>query len=277
MPDSDPSAESNHNEPKNLPEDCAIPNDLASETLPGAKKAKENPLMNVLINVLIPVVALSALSKEGGKMWHIGPLWGMIVAVAFPVVYGIWDLITRKKVNFFSIVGIIGVLLTGGITLYVWNDDGTVKPNAAFFFAIKEATIPTVFGILILGSHYTGKPLMRLFLYSPELFDVGRIEKAVAKRNENGNYQKALFRTTCIMAASFFVSACLNYGLAMHFLKGAEHSRIAYNEAIAKLTGWGYLVIGVPCMVIWFIAGWLLVKRLKALSGLEFEDMTVPR
>ena len=277
MPDADPTAESNQNDPKKLPDDSASPSEVASATSSGSNKAKENPLMNVLINVLIPVVALSALSKEGGKLWHIGPLWGMIVAVTFPVVYGIWDLITRKKVNFFSIVGIIGVLLTGGITLYVWNDDGTVKPNAAFLFAIKEATIPIVFGILILGSHYTGKPLMRLFLYSPELFDVGRIEKAVNKRDQNVSYQKALFRTTCIMSGSFFVSACLNYGLALYFLKGAEHSRIVYNEAIAKLTGWGYLVIGVPCMVIWFIAGWLLVKRLKALTGLEFEDMTVPR
>jgi hypothetical protein len=277
MSESDPSAESNQNDPQNLPEDSASPSEVTSNTSPASTKAKENPLMNVLINVLIPVVALSALSKEGGKMWHVGPLWGMIIAVTFPVVYGIWDLITRKKVNFFSIVGIIGVLLTGGITLYVWNDDGTVKPNAAFLFAIKEATIPTVFGILILGSHYTGKPLMRLFLYNPDLFDVGRIEKAVNKRDENASYQKALFRTTCIMSASFFVSACLNYGLAMYFLKGAEHSRIAYNEGIAKLTGWGYLVIGLPCMVIWFIAGWLLVKRLKSLTGLEFEDMTVPR
>ena len=118
---------------------------------------------------------------------------------------------------------------------------------------------------------------MRLFLYNPDIFDVNRIEKAIAKRNEHTAYDKALFRTTCTMAASFFLSACLNYGLAMYFLKGAENSRVAYNEAIAKLTGWGYLVIGVPCMVIWFVAGWLLVRRLKGLTELEFEDMTVPR
>lgn len=242
-----------------------------------SRPSQENPLANILVNVLIPVVALSALSKEGGRVWHIGPLWGMIVAVIFPVVYGIWDLISRRKVNFFSIVGIIGVLLTGGITLYVWNEDGTVKANAATLFAIKEATIPIVFGVLILGSHFTGKPLMRLFLYNPDLFDVRRIEQAISLREEGANYEKTLFRTTCCMSASFFLSACLNYGLAMYFLAGQEHSRVAYNEAIARLTGWGYLVIGVPCMVIWFVAGWLLVRRLRHLTGLEFEDMTVPR
>ncbi|MGK0187614.1 MAG: hypothetical protein ACI9R3_003402 [Verrucomicrobiales bacterium] len=251
--------------------------EVKADSSPPAKKSKENPLMNILINVLIPVVALSALSKDGGKPWHIGPLWGMIVAVTFPVVYGIWDLIRSRKVNFFSVVGIIGVLLTGGITLYVWNADGTVKESAAFLFAIKEATIPIVFGILILGSHFTGKPLMRLFLYNPDLFDVGRIEKAIAKRNEETDYQKALLKTTFIMAGSFFLSACLNYGLAMYFLKGADSTKEAYNAAIAKLTGWGYLVIGLPCMIIWFIAGWLLVRQLRKLTGLEFEDLTVPR
>ncbi|MEZ5328087.1 MAG: VC0807 family protein [Verrucomicrobiales bacterium] len=279
MSDSDPPAESIENDAQNLPEDSESPSNVADPSAAGATKAKpkENPLMNILINVLIPVVALSALSKEDGKLWQIGPLWGMIVAVAFPVVYGVWDLISRRKVNFFSVVGIIGVLLTGGITLYVWNEDGTVKGNAAFLFAVKEATIPTVFAILILGSHFTGKPLMRLFLYNPDLFDVPRIERAIKKRGEDVNYQKALFNTTCIMAASFLVSASLNYFLAMYFLKGEEHSHVAYNDAIGKLTGWGYLVIGVPCMVIWFIAGWLLVKRLKSLTDLEFEDMTVPR
>lgn len=278
MSDNDPPTESSsQQDSSNKSKEPEGATDAGQNSSAVSNKPKENPLMNILINVLIPVVALSALSKEDGKPWHIGPLWGMIVAVTFPVVYGIWDLISRRKVNFFSIVGIIGVLLTGGITLYVWNDDGTVKPNAAFLFAVKEATIPVVFGVLILGSHFTGKPLMRLFLYNPDLFDIRRIEKAISKRSEEPNYQKALLRTTFIMAGSFFLSACMNYGLAMYFLKGAEHSRVAYNEAIAKLTGWGYLVIGLPCMVIWFIAGWLLVRQLKKLTGLQFEDLTVPR
>ena len=231
--------------------------------------------MNILVNVLIPVVALSALSKEAGKPWHIGPLWGMIVAVAFPVAYGTWDLISKRKVNFFSILGIVGVLLTGGITLYVWNDDGTVKSNAGMLFAIKEATIPTIFGILILGSHWTPKPLARVFIYNPDIFDIGRIEKKVKEKGVEKSYDKTLFRTTCIMSASFFLSACMNYGLAMYFLKGTEASRVDYNEAIAKLTGWGYLVIGVPCLVIWLVAWWLLVRKLKEITGLETDQLTV--
>ena len=79
------------------------------------------------------------------------------------------------------------------------------------------------------------------------------------------------------MSASFFLSACMNYGLALYFLKGTEHSREAYNEAIGKLTGWGFAVIGIPCLIIWIIAGWLLIRRLKALTDLDTEELMIPR
>ena len=252
-----------------------------TESLPETENGKagknENPLANIMVNVLIPVIALSLLSKEEEKLWHIGPLWGMIVAVAFPVVYGIYDLISNQKMNFFSILGITGILLTGGITLYAWNEDGTVKSNAAFLFAIKEATIPVTFGVAILASHWTAKPLVRVFLYTSELFNVERIEKSVQERQKTLDYQKLLFSTTVIIAGSFFLSAILNYGLAMHFLGDSEHSRTAYNAAIGKLTGLGFLVIGLPSILISLAAMWRLVKCLGKITGLETEEIFVKR
>ena len=252
-----------------------------NESLPGPENGnagkQENPLANIMVNVLIPVIALSLLSKEEGKLWHFGPLWGMIVAVAFPVIYGLYDLISNRKTNFFSILGVISILLTGGITLYVWNEDGTVKPNAAFLFAIKEATIPVTFGTAIFASHWTSKPLVRVFLYTSELFNIEGIEKYIQERNKTADYEKLLFSTTVILAGSFFMSAILNYGLAMHFLGGSEHSRIAYNAAIGKLTGWGFLVIGLPCMLISLVAMWRLVKCVRTMTGLETEEIFVKR
>ena len=247
------------------------------DTENGKAEKHENPLANIMVNVLIPVIALSLLSKDEGKPWHIGPLWGMMVAVAFPVVYGIYDLISNQKMNFFSILGVASILLTGGITLYVWNEDGTVKPNAAFLFAVKEATIPVTFGTAILTSHWTNKPLIRIFLYTSELFNVERIEENVQERKKTEDYQKLLFSTTVIIASSFFLSAILNYGLAMHFLVGSEHSRIAYNAAIGKLTGWGFLVIGLPSLLISLVAMWRLIQCLRKITGLVTEDIFVKR
>jgi len=111
------------------------------------KPKQEHPLANILINVIIPVLVLSFLSKDPdlqeklGKAvrpWHIGPIYAMIVALALPLGYGIWHFIQTRKPNFFSGLGLISIALTGGLTLYLWNPDGSVKPNAGLLFGIKD-------------------------------------------------------------------------------------------------------------------------------------------
>ena len=104
--------------------------------------AQEHPLANILINVLIPVLALSYLSKDPAmqdeaKLWHIGPLKALFVALVFPIGYGVWFFVKTRKMNFFSSLGFFSVLLTGGLTLFLWNKDGTVKEHAAVLFGLK--------------------------------------------------------------------------------------------------------------------------------------------
>ena len=146
------------------------------------RKEEENTLVNIFVNVLLPIVALSQLSKSGEKIWHIGPELGMAVAVAFPLIYGIWFFIKTKKFNFYSVLGIISVLLTGFITIHVWNEDGSVKDNAALLFAIKEAATPLILGAVMLYSHRTKKPLIEVFLLNPDIFDIPKIESAAKEK-----------------------------------------------------------------------------------------------
>ena len=240
-----------------------------------AAKQPENPLANILVNVLIPVVALTMLSKTGDKPWHIGPVWGMMVAVAFPLCYGVYDLFTKRKVNFFSVLGLVSVLLTGGLTIYLWEDGDKVSPNAPMLFGIKEACIPVIFGVMILGSHWTRTPLVRVFLYTPELFDHPRIEREVKAHGHLDEYNRLIFRTTLLMSASFFISAVANYFLAQYFLEGAD-TRELYNKGVGKLTGWGFLVIGLPCLVLWLFALLRLIKGIKRMTGLDTDSIMVP-
>jgi hypothetical protein len=254
------------------------------------KDHQEHPLANILVNVLIPVLALSYLSKDPefqraiGKAvqpWHIGPVKALMVALAFPIAYGIRHFIKTRKANFFSALGLVSVLLTGGLTIFLWNEDGTIKPNADVLFGLKEASIPLILGIAVIGSHFTSTPLLRTFLYSDTLFDIARIEKEIDAKNARAGYEKIIFQATLLFAASFFISTLLNFGLALYFLGGLDHTaanaRELYNEQVAKLTGWGFAVIGLPILVFLFITLRRMITQLSKLTGLKEEEIMLPR
>lgn len=242
-----------------------------------AKKQQDNPLANIMWNVLIPIVALSFLGKNGDKFWHIGPVAGMLVAVSLPVIYGVHHLIKTKKPNFFSILGVVSILLTGGIAIMAYKDNGTVDAAAPLWFALKEAAIPFVFGVTILISHWTKTPLIRVFLYNPDFFNIPAIEKRVKENDSTAGYKKLIFSGTLLLAGSFFISMVLNYILAMYFLNGNTASQEDFNDGVAKLTGWGFVVIGVPMLVILMIIMWRFVSGLKKLTGMNNEEVLLPR
>jgi len=254
------------------------------------KNHQEHPLANVLVNVLIPVLALSYLSKDPefqraiGKAvqpWHIGPVKALMVALAFPIAYGSRHFIKTRKANFFSALGLFSVLLTGGLTIFLWNEDGTIKPNGDVLFGLKEASIPLILGIAVIGSHFTSTPLIRTFLYSDTMFDIARIEKEIDAHNARPDYVKIIFQATLLFAASFFISALLNFGLAVHFLgdldPSAPNARVLYNGQVAKLTGWGFAVIGLPMLIFLFITLRRMITQLSRLTGLKEEEIMLPR
>jgi hypothetical protein len=173
--------------------------------------------------VLIPVLALSYLSKDPAmqdeaKLWHIGPLKALFVALAFPIGYGVWFFVKTRKMNFFSSLGFFSVLLTGGLTLFLWNKDGTVKEHAAVLFGLKEASIPLVLGIAIIASHWSKTPLLRTFLYNDTVFDIPKIEKKVGELGREADYRKVILNATILFAVSFFLSMRMIFGMAIWFL-----------------------------------------------------------
>lgn len=251
---------------------------------------QEHPLANILLNVIIPVLILSYLSKDPvvqaqlGKMakpWHLGPLKALLAALSFPIGYGLWHFVTTRKGNFFSALGLVSVLLTGGLTLYLWNQNGTVKSNAGVLFGFKEAVIPLVLGIAILTSHRSASPLIRVFLYNDSIFDIAKIENRIAEIAAQADYERLLYGATKLFAASFFLSSLMNLGLAQWFFRGFDATAIdaleTYNAIIAKVTGWGFAVIGLPILVFLFLTLRRLLKGLGVLTGFKDEELMLPR
>jgi hypothetical protein len=136
--------------------------------MPDAAPKRENLILNLACNLAIPTFVLIQLSKD---KW-LGPQWGMIVALIFPLGYGIYDLVQRRKMNIFSVVGVLSVVLTG--TLNQMKADG-------FWFAVKEAAIPTLFCVTILLSMRTKRPLVRELLWNDQIMDTARVEAALVE------------------------------------------------------------------------------------------------
>ena len=253
------------------------------------KQQQQHPLANIVLNVIVPVLVLTYLSKDPAvqqqlgkvpKPWHIGPLWAMALALCVPLGYGIWHYVRTRKANFFSALGLVSVLLSGTLTLYLWNHNGTVKPNAGFLFGIKEALIPMVLGVAILASHRSASPLIRVFLYNEAIFDIPKIEARVAEIAAQDRYDRLLLGATRLFATSFLLSAVFNLCLANWLFRGFDSTAINalenYNAIVGKVVGWAFAIIGLPVIVFLFFTLRRLLKGLGDLTGFTDEEMMQP-
>ncbi|MCK0152515.1 MFS transporter [Alcanivorax sp. S6407] len=231
--------------------------DTERPSAPPAKK--ESLLANLLLNIIIPTLILSKLSSDD----YLGTKLAIVVALAFPFLYGLKDLISDRKVNFYSALGIISIMLTGGIGLLELD---------AEYMAVKEATIPGILGIATVGSLYTRWPLVRTFVYNDKIFATEKIAAGLAFKGTEADFERTLKVASWMIAGSFFVSSVLNYVLAKVILESPPGT-VAFNEELAKMTALSYPVIVIPSMIIFAAALFYLIRRLTSLTGLTFEEM----
>ena len=236
---------------------------------------RENLFLNLIFNFGLPIIILRKANDWIGDLliqWFEVPTESKLVpsillalALLFPFFYGAYDLLKRKKWNIFSILGIISVLLTGGIGLI---PGGTVN-----MFAIKEAAIPAIIGLVTLFSLRSKKPLVELLLYNPQVFDIEKIEEELKIRDTKSEFKKLLFKCTWLLAATFLLSAILNYYLSKAIVVTEPFvDANAFNDEIGEMMTWSYLVIIAPCMLVSGYALWTLIKGIKALTGLNMES-----
>ena len=237
----------------------------SSEKSPPAKR--ENTFLNLGFNILLPIIIL-----DKGKAWFgsymetifenvaVGVL---LLAIAFPVGYFIYGYITRKKYNFFSILGLISVLLTGGIGILNIPTE---------WFAIKEAAIPLLLGLAVVISLKTPYPLIRTLLYNPEIMNVEGVQSALKEHDAEKNFEKLLTTCTWLLAGSFLISAVLNYVLASWIVVSPSGTD-KFNAEVSKMMRWSWLVIAVPSIGIMMFTLFKLIRGIKRMTGLGLEQV----
>ena len=222
---------------------------------------KENFLLNIALNIVIPTVILSKFSGEA----HLGVKGGLIVALAFPIIYGIMDFFRAKKINVFSALGVVSILLTGGISLL------ELDPK---YIAIKEATIPAILGLATLISLKTRYPLVKTLLFNEKIMRTDKIHEALVQAGNTLKFEKTLINASYMIAGSFLLSSILNYVLAKVLLVSAPGTE-AFNAELGKMTAYSYVVIAIPSMAVLAGALFYLFRSVTKLTGLPLEDVFV--
>ena len=224
-----------------------------------AAQKQENLWLNILMNALIPMVILSKFSESQ----YLGPVKGLLVSLAFPLGYGIYDLWLRRKVNFLSVLGIVSTLLTGGFGLM--ELDG-------LWFAIKEAAVPAAIGLAVIASMKTKYPLMRAIFYNEQIIQVDRVKTALDTKGNHALFDSFLDKMTYWFASSFFVSSVLNFGLARYLLKSPAGTE-EFNAELARMTALSWPVIVLPSFLLTSFLLWHLIRGIQSMTGLELHEI----
>jgi hypothetical protein len=221
------------------------------------KNKNTDALLNIVVNIILPVTILTKFSKR------LGPLSALIIAVSIPLVYGIYEIIKNKKANFISILGLISVILTGGISLLN-------LPTS--YLAIKEAAIPLLIGVVVFISTFTKFPILNMMLFKNEIFNTDKIEEKISLNANEKHYQSLKKNANILLSFSFILSAVLNYVLAKMIVKSPSGTE-AFNEELGKMNALSLPVIAIPSMLVLLLVFFYLIKMLKKLTGLSQEEM----
>ncbi len=229
-----------------------------------AKTERENPFLNIIFNIFLPIFILN---KGTGL---IGPFWALILALSFPMGFGLYDWWKRKKTNFFSILGLLNIAFTGGLAL---------SGLTGIWFAIKEAAFPGLIGLFVLISAFTRRPVIQKLFLNPQLIDVELLQTKVEASQRQHDFFRLLKMSTILLSFSFALSAFLNFYLAARIFKPLDlqlqetaRSEIL-NTQIAEMTQWSFVVILLPSMAVLLLVFAYLIRGLKQITGLNLDQI----
>ncbi|AWB65561.1 MFS transporter [Saccharobesus litoralis] len=220
---------------------------------------QNNPLLELIFNIVVPSVILMKFSGEDA----LGPVNGLIVALAFPLIYGVFELIKYKKYNFFSILGFVSVLMTGGIGLLELDNQ---------WLAVKEALVPGLIGLVVWISGLLGKPLVSKLLINDTVMKTDMVYEQLKHNNSEQAFTHSLARANYFFAGTFAFSAVVNYFLATYIVTSPSGTP-EFNEELGQLTIWSYPMIVIPSMLMMFAIMYFIWKSINKHTQLSFEQV----
>ena len=220
---------------------------------------KPRPMIDLMVSLVSPSIILMKFS--GAE--HLGASTALIVALAFPLGWGLLEFFRYREFNFIALLGLVSIVLTGGIGLL------QLDPQ---WLAIKEAAIPGLIGIGVLLSTYTRYPLIRTLVYNPKFVNVDRIRQKLDESENGKTFETRLQNATYLLASTFLFSSVMNYILAKSVVTSPAGSA-AFNEELGQMTLLSYPVITIPAMLMMIGIFYYLWRTINGLTGLKLEEI----
>jgi hypothetical protein len=227
------------------------------------KAAKENPLITLIANVVLPVFILNKFSSKAA-------IPALIVALSLPLGYGLWSYYRTRKVNFISVLGLVNIVVTGSFVLLHLE---------GMWFTLKEAAFPFLIGCFVLASSYSSDPFLKMMLFETGALNTEDIEAHLNGTGQQGEFDQLLQRSTLFFSFTFFFSSILNFILAYKIfeeipleLPQSQRAEIL-NHQIASMTWQGHAIIFVPSIILFFIILYYFFRKLSKLTGMPFDKL----
>ncbi|MBP9707258.1 MAG: hypothetical protein KBD78_06405 [Oligoflexales bacterium] len=235
--------------------------DYNREEKSSPQNADQQNIKKIFLDFLIPILIPSMILQKASP--HIGAIPSLTIALSIPLLYGAYDFWKTRKHNIFAVLGFASHLLTGAVIIFEFG---------ALGIAVKEAAVPLAIGIFVLLTQQRGSPLIRTMLYNPAIFDVQKIQKHLEEKSNVSAFENLMKNANLLLAASFVLSATLNFILAIVVIQH-DANTVEFTQEYGRMMLLSWPVIVVPSMIIMFVALWYLVKGISRLTGLNFESI----
>lgn len=220
---------------------------------------RPRPIIDLSVSLIIPSVILMKFSGDDA----LGASTALILALAFPLGWGMFELFQYRKFNFIALLGLVSVILTGGIGLL------QLDPQ---WLAVKEAAIPGLLGVAVLISNYTPYPLIRTLMYNPRIIDIEKVQQKLDEHGTRAAFERRLQNATYWLSGTFLFSAVMNYALATMIVKSPAGSA-AFNEELGQMTLLSYPVIAIPSTLMMIAIFYFLWRTIHGSTGLALDEV----
>ena len=219
-------------------------------------KAKPVPQkIQFIAGFVIPTLILLTLSDES----KLGPLYGMLLSLAFPVAIELYALVTGRKQSMISLFAIVGILLIGAISMFGLSEQWLAARRAGIYVIVAVGLLVVARFRPVLVNRAIG-----------QLLDMRLVQSALRKNKAEAEWRRNLSTAVYVFAGILLATAVWSYLLTL-IIMNAPTGSSEFNAEYARLRIISLPLVTLPLMAL--VVGVLMyvLSRVERLTGIESE------